>query len=72
MISKLEELRKKYTNFLYKIYCTYVKEIVAIEDIRKRKVLTMALLDWVDSKPVYGFNSATYNLDMIKQHIPRI
>ena len=70
MINKMEHLRKKYINCLYRRYCTYFREIAALEDAKARKTLTGALLDWVESMPVYGFNYAAYDLMWLNSTFP--
>ena len=72
MINKMNEIRKKYLHMLYPKYCVYFKEIAKIDDEKIRKMLRKGLLNWLDEMPVYGFNSSSYDLNVIKKYLPQV
>ena len=61
----MEEIRRKYLKQLYKVYAPYFQKISRLEDIVIRKKLTSQLMEWIDTVPVYGFNSASYDVSSI-------
>jgi hypothetical protein len=72
MIIKMNEIRKKYLHMLYPKYCAFFKEIAKIDDEKIRKMLRKDLLNWLDEIPVYGFNSSSYDLNVIKKYLPQV
>jgi hypothetical protein len=72
MIYKMNEIRKKYLQILYPKYCVFFKKIAKIEDEKIRKMLRKDLLNWLDEIPVYGFNSSSYDLNVIKKYLPQL
>lgn len=72
MIIMMNEIRKKYLHMFYPKYCVFFKEIAKIDDEKIRKMLRKDLLNWLDEMPVYGFNSSSYDLNVIKKYLPQV
>jgi hypothetical protein len=43
-----------------------------LEDEKVRKRLRSQLIDWLDVLPVYGFNSSSYDINVIKKYPPQV
>jgi len=54
MMTKMNEIRKKYLQLLYPKYSQFFGLISNLEDEKIRKRLRSQLLDWLDVLPVYG------------------
>ena len=79
MIVKMDVIRIKYIEQMYSSYVPYFKAIAKITGDRKkeqyektRRRLASQLMDWIEEMPVYGFNSSSYDLNVIKSHLPEI
>jgi hypothetical protein len=46
--------------------------ITALEDEKVRKRLRAQLLDWLDVLPIYGSNSSSYDINVIKKYHPQV
>jgi hypothetical protein len=72
MMTKMNEIRKKYLQLLYPKYSRFFGMISNLEDEKVRKRLRSQLLDWLDVLPVYGFNSSSYDINVIKKYLPQV
>ncbi|OAJ41901.1 hypothetical protein BDEG_25431 [Batrachochytrium dendrobatidis JEL423] len=72
MMTKMNDIRKKYLQFLYPKYSKFFGMITALEDEKVRKRLRSQLLEWLDTLPVYGFNSSSYDINVIKKYLPQV
>jgi hypothetical protein len=72
MVNKMDELRNRYIHKLSLKYNQYFKQIHQLEERKERINLMRKLLDWLESMPVYGFNSSAYDLNVVKKHLPNI
>jgi hypothetical protein len=70
MMNTMNEIRKKYIQLLYPKYSTFFKKIAEISDEKTKKTLRKDLFKWLEEMPVYGFNSAAYDLNVIKKYLP--
>jgi hypothetical protein len=43
-----------------------------LEDEKIKKRLRAQLLEWLDILPVYGFNSSSYDINVIKKYLPDV
>jgi hypothetical protein len=62
--------RGTYIQLLYPKYSTFFKKIAEIQDEKIRKTLRKDLFKWIEEMPVYGFNSAAYDLNVVKKYLP--
>jgi hypothetical protein len=69
MMTKMNEIRKKYLQLLYLMYSQFFGMISNLEDENR---LRSQLLDWMDVLPVYGFNSSSYDINVIKQYLAQV
>jgi hypothetical protein len=66
MMAKMNQIRKKYLH-------TLIRSILAaLEDEKVRKRLRAPLLDWLDVLPIYGLNSSSYDINVIKKYHPQV
>ena len=72
LMRKMNEIRKKYLQLLYPKYSQFFGMIANLEDEKVRKRLRSQLLDWLDILPVYGFNSSSYDINVIKKYLPQV
>jgi hypothetical protein len=72
MMIRMNEIRKKYLQCLYPKYSKFFGMITALEDEKLRKQLRGQLLEWLDALPVYGFNSTSYDINVIKKYLPQL
>ena len=72
MVNKMDEIRNRYIHKLSIKYNPYFKQIHQIDERKERIYLMRQLLDWIESMPVYGFNSSAYDLNVVKKHLPNI
>ena len=72
MIIKMDETRVKYIERIYKSYETFFNDINKLEDEKDKKMLRNKLIDWIEVMPVYGWNSSSYDLNVIKKYLPEI
>ncbi|OAJ39748.1 hypothetical protein BDEG_23574 [Batrachochytrium dendrobatidis JEL423] len=71
-MTRMNDIRKKYLQFLYPKYSKFFGMITALEDEKVRKQLRGQLLEWLDALPVYGFNSSSYDINVIKKYLPQV
>ena len=71
MINKMNEIRKKYLQQLHPKYSQIFKQISRLED-KKRKLLFGQLWKWLEVMPVYGYNSASYDINVVKRYLPQL
>jgi hypothetical protein len=72
MIKKMNELRQKYLRKLYPKYSNFFGLISKLEDEKIKKQLRAQLLDWLDVLPVYGFNSSSYDINVVEKYLPQM
>lgn len=72
MMNTMNEIRKRYIQLLYPKYSPFFKKIAEIKDEKTKKTLRKDLFKWLEEIPVYGFNSAAYDLNVIKKYPPMI
>jgi hypothetical protein len=65
-------LRHKYLRKLYPKYSNFFGLISKLEDEKIKKQLRAQLLDWLDVLPVYGFNSSSYDINVVKKYLPQM
>ncbi|CAF3781358.1 unnamed protein product [Rotaria socialis] len=72
MIRKMEDIRAKYIKNIYQVYNPYFTQINKLNEAKSRKLLCTQLMDWIDTLPVYGFNSSSYDINVVKKYLPHI
>jgi hypothetical protein len=65
----MNETRKKYIQLLYPRYSVFFKDIAKLDDNKVTKMLRNDLFKWIEEMPVYRFNSAAYDLNIIKKYL---
>ena len=56
---------------MYQVYNPYFTQINNLNETKSRKLCTQ-LMDWIDTLPVYGFNSSSYDINVVKKYLPHI
>jgi hypothetical protein len=57
---------------MYQVYNPYFAQINHLNEAKSRKLLCAQLMDWIDTLPVYGFNSSSYDINVVKKYLPYI
>lgn len=63
---------KKYLQLLYPKYFRFFGMISHLEDENIKKRLRAQLLEWLDILSFYGFNSSSYDINVIKKYLPDV
>lgn len=66
-IKEMDIIRKKYIKNMFEIYYPYVMSIAKLDNEKLKKLLGSKLVNWIESLPVYGFNSSAYDINVVKK-----
>ncbi|EGF76579.1 hypothetical protein BATDEDRAFT_28413 [Batrachochytrium dendrobatidis JAM81] len=62
----------KYLQSLYSKYSRFFVMMANLDDAKVQKRLRLQLLEWLGVLAIYGFNSSSYDIDIIKKYPPQV
>jgi G:T-mismatch repair DNA endonuclease (very short patch repair protein) len=72
MIGAMEEIRARYIKILFERYSVYFRQLSKLSNVNKRKQLTAQLFEWIETLPIYGFDSSAFDLNIVKRYLPKL
>jgi hypothetical protein len=72
MINEKSQIRIKYIAELYKTYEPFFQQISKLQDEKIMKQVQRKLFEWIDTIPVYGFNSSGYDINVFRKYLAKV
>ena len=72
MIGAMEEIRARYIKILFERYSAYFRQLSKLSNVNKSKQLTAQLFEWIETLPIYGFDSSAFDLNIVKRYLPKL